>query len=152
MDARPASVAGRDSTLTPSRSRPNAVINGGRTNVASNLLAEDDDEDIDSILSPNVRVEPIGKIIFKLVNFDHRCFHGSLFTGRGVSTVDAEDEEEEEDEDPEYDDYDDSPASRSKRHKTVSKNSKNSKHSTSFKHSKNSKPLRIKLKSKHSSA
>lgn len=65
LDARPASsTAGRASTSAPGRSnRPNTpAISGGRGNVANNLLAEDDDEDIDSILSPNARVEPIGMI------------------------------------------------------------------------------------------
>ncbi|XP_059352725.1 collagen alpha-1(V) chain-like isoform X2 [Daphnia carinata] len=129
LDTRPSSTAGRASTSAPGRGRPNAVVNnGGRGNVANNLLAEDDDEGIDSILSPNSRIEPIG---------------------RGVSTVDAEEDEEEEEEDPEYDDYDDSPTSRSKRHKTVSKHSK---HPTHSKHSKKMKPLRTKLKPKQSSA
>lgn len=65
LDSRPASAAapGRASTTAPGRNnRPNSpAISGGRGNVANNLLAEDDDEDIDSILSPNARVEPPGK-------------------------------------------------------------------------------------------
>jgi len=64
LDSRPASSApGRASTSAPGRNnRPGSpTISGGRGNVANNILAEDDDEDIDSILSPNARVEPPGK-------------------------------------------------------------------------------------------
>lgn len=80
LDTRPSSTAGRASTLAPGRGRPNAVINnGGRGNVANNLLAEDDDEDIDSILSPNSRIEPIG-IFFLSYSFYCRFYIFDCFT------------------------------------------------------------------------
>lgn len=64
LDTRPPpsqSSAGRASTIAPSRSnRPGSSTNGGRGNAASNLLVDEDEDDIDSLLSSNARVEPNG--------------------------------------------------------------------------------------------
>ena len=53
---RPPSQSGRSSTPAPNR--PGS--NDGRGNVANNLLEDEDEDDIDSLLSSNARVEPSG--------------------------------------------------------------------------------------------